>query len=349
MQMGELSYFSKKVTFLSVVLTFMIVILHAKTPERWGLPLNMDNPFIYLTNVFAQMGVPMFFFISGLLFYRNCDFKVIERKLYSRVHSLLIPYVIWNVLFVGIFWVLTHVPLLHNRMNMGEVLNDPVEIIYAIINARYTVLWFVKDLMIFCALSAGIYIALSNIKVALAVLALSIINALLGDYGYENICMWFPMYFTGAIVGKFYLNKSALYGDLSGIIKKPFHKRCVTALLLAVLVLLYIMAARDAGNLFYYRLLAPILVWMVVDFLLKGFITQRFQVRPWMKYMFFIYCTHQFVLNVLQKFVVMTCPPTPLTLNLTFILSPVVVIVLLICTAKMLSRYRFYSYLSGGR
>lgn len=84
-------------------------------------------------------------------------------------------------------------------------------------------------------------------------------------------------------------------------------------------------------------------------FLLKGFITQRFQVRPWMKYMFFIYCTHQFVLNVLQKFVVMTCPPTPLTLNLTFILSPVVVIVLLICTAKMLSRYRFYSYLSGGR
>ena len=72
MEINRNSYFSKKITFLNVFLTFIIVVLHAKTPERWGLPLDMTFPFIYVVNVFTQIGVPMFFFISGLLFYKNC-------------------------------------------------------------------------------------------------------------------------------------------------------------------------------------------------------------------------------------------------------------------------------------
>lgn len=353
MAIDRSSYFSKKITFLNVFLTFTIVLLHAKTPERWGLPLDMSNSFIYMISVLAQLGVPMFFFISGLLFYRNCCFKEIERKLSSRVHSLLIPYIIWNILFVGIFFVLTHIPFIHEKMHMGNVLNDPIEIIYAIINAKYTVLWFVKDLIIFCALSAVIFLALRKKAVAYIVLILSVFNALMGNavgsYGYENIFMWFPMYFSGAIIGRFYLDKSMIYGDLSSILKKKMHGKILILILISVFMFLYAISVNNSDNLFYYRLFTPIILWILTDLLLKDFLMKKFQVKPWMSYMFFIFCTHQFILNVLQKLIVLFFPPTPLVLNITFILSPIIVILLLIGFAKFLSKYKFYYYLSGGR
>ena len=40
--MQDNTYFSKKVSFLNAFLTCLIVVLHAKTPERWGLDLNWD-------------------------------------------------------------------------------------------------------------------------------------------------------------------------------------------------------------------------------------------------------------------------------------------------------------------
>lgn len=298
------SYFSKKITFLNVFLTFVIVILHAKTPERWGMPLDMNNPFIYMVHIFTQIGVPMFFFISGLLFYRNCRFGDIERKLKSRVHSLLIPYIVWNILFVGVFFTLTHIPFIHNKMNMGDVLNDPLEIIYAILNARYTVLWFVKDLMIFCCLSAGIYLTLKNKIVAFSVLILLVINTLFGNYGYENIFTWFPMYFSGAIIGKFYLGLSGIYEGISGIMKNRFYKISAFLLLIIIFIFLYSLSVKNEDFLFYYRFFSPIILWFVTDLMLIDFLKKRFHVKRWMSYMFFIFCTHQFLLNVLQKILV---------------------------------------------
>ena len=38
----EMDYFTKKNTLLFVFLTFMIVLLHAKTPERWGYEWGVD-------------------------------------------------------------------------------------------------------------------------------------------------------------------------------------------------------------------------------------------------------------------------------------------------------------------
>lgn len=342
MSIDNLSYFSKKITFLNVFLTFTIVVLHAKTPERWGLPLDMNFPFIYMMNIFTQIGVPMFFFISGLLFYRNCNFKDLERKLYSRIHSLFVPYILWNVFFVGIFWCLTHIPFIHDKMNMGNVLNNPTEVLYAILNARYTVLWFVKDLMIFCLFSAGFLLVLKKKYIAYLVLLFSFLNAYYNEYGYENVFYWLPMYFMGAVYGKFY----------SFVVLEPKskgHTYVLTAFLLIAFLFLYYISLVNLNNLFLYRFFSPIIIWFLVDLLLKKIIENKFVKRKWMRHMFFIFCTHQFLLNVLQKIVVLQFPATSLILNLTFIISPIIVVLLLLYLANLLSKYKFYSYFSGGR
>lgn len=349
MEINRNSYFSKKITFLNVFLTFIIVVLHAKTPERWGLPLDMTFPFIYVVNVFTQIGVPMFFFISGLLFYKNCSFNDIERKLRSRVRSLLIPYILWNSLFVFIFWGFTHVSFIHDKMNMGDVLNDPKEIIYAVLNARYTVLWFVKDLMIFCLFSAGLFVALEKKYMAYLVLLLSFFNACLNNYGYESIFNWFPMYFIGALWGKFYVStKSTYYGNILNL-RNVYYRSLWSVLLLLIFLFLFYISVVNNSYLFFYRFFSPVILWILVDLLFKEYIQKSFVVKKWMSYTFFVFCTHQFLLNVLQKMVVLKFPATSLVLNITFVVSPIIVVLLSIFIARILSGFRFYSYLSGGR
>lgn len=344
-------YISNKITFLNVILTFLIVILHAKTPERWGLVLDMNYMFIYWVNVLTQIAVPTFFYISGLLFYRKCNFECLERKLQSRVDSLLWPYLIWNVIFVVLFFIMAHIPFLHNKMNMGDVLNSPSEIFNAIINSRYSVLWFVKDLLIFNVFSAAVLFFLRSLRLSIFIWLLSIFFALTVEGGNESVYRWFPMYFSGAIVGRYFLDKSdgsycCIWDYLSHSIRKLF-----VALSVGVFMALYILSGLYSDTIFFFifRLLSPLIIWVLVDVCFGNYLQNKFKTRSWMKYMFFIFCTHQFILNILQKLVVLSYPPTHFILNITFVISPIIVVLLLILLARYLSRFSFYKYLSGGR
>lgn len=344
------TYFSKKITFLNVLLTFTIVLLHAKTPERWGLPLDMAHPFIYWMTALTQVGVPTFFFISGLLFYRQCRFADIERKLLSRGRSLVAPYLVWNVFFVGIFFVMLRMPVIHEKMRMGEALLSFDEVLYAILNARYTVLWFVKDLIIFCTLSALVFLLLKNKKIAFATLAFSTVMVITGDYGYEHPFTWFPVYFMGCIKGRFYtFTTDGTYCSITVFLKDKAKRYCFVVVVVAVFSVLYLSSVYNERVLFLFRLCSPIILWWLTDLLLNDFISRRFKVRRWMNYMFFIFCTHQFILNVLQKFVVLIFPPTDTVLNVTYLITPVLTVLIAIESARFFSRYKFYALLSGGR
>ena len=164
-------YFSKKVTFLNVMLTFFIVLLHSETPIRFGLILDSSYPLIYATYTVVQIGVPMFFFISAILFYRGCSFSNLEDKYERRVHSLLIPYLLWNTIFVFVYVALTHIPFLQARMNMPpDTLGSVKNVLAAIIHSRCTPLWFVKDLMLLTLLAPVILMLLKDIKVLYEIL-----------------------------------------------------------------------------------------------------------------------------------------------------------------------------------
>ena len=344
-------YFSNKITFLNVILTFSIVILHAKTPERWGMALDMSFPYIYWTHVIVQIGVPCFFFISGMLFYRKCnDFNDIERKLLSRVNTLLIPYIVWNVFFVAVYYLMTRIPDIHSRMNMGEVFISPKEILTAIILSKFTVLWFVEDLMIFCALSALIYIVIKRKKTSFCVFGISVAAVLIYKPEYQSVYYWFPMYLSGAMMGRFIVDtRDGQYWDIKSAIGKNYSI-AVAVVMVLVFVITAILTGYDAESfIFWFRLLSPVLIWFTVDVFLRRFIEVKFRKKAWMTYMFFIFCTHQFVLNLLQKIVVLNLPPTHLVLNLTFIITPVIAMIVLIFIARFLSRYPIFRYLNGGR
>jgi fucose 4-O-acetylase-like acetyltransferase len=98
------------IRLLRFPLAFAVVMIHCRGSIdggiHWDSMTGMDAYYLLkvaLSGVLFAVAVPAFFFISGFLFFRNVkqmDSGTYTRKLRSRLRSLLIPYVAWNLLCI---------------------------------------------------------------------------------------------------------------------------------------------------------------------------------------------------------------------------------------------------------
>ena len=339
MQVIEKTYFSKKIVLLNWILTMLIVLLHGNPVIRFGLDMNTDSTiFIKLLFSACQVAVPLFFLISAILFYRTCTkFDDLKSKLRRRIKSLLIPYLLWNTLFVGIFFLLPRIPVIGEHMNMGIAVKSWIDVFWGIIDSRFTPLWFVKQLMFYTALSPLVYVVVRNKYVFTFIYILSIIVSLSIDTTiYDSFFLWLPIYLIGAFIGYHRL-------EIKG-------SRLLILMAAAILVSLYCLILWDYYKyLTLFRIMTPALLWYLTDWIAKNIISIRFSPKKWMMHTFFIYCAHHFCLNVVIKFAVIYLEPTPWVLNVTFISAFLIVAVGLTVFAEWFSKFRVYSILTGGR
>ena len=94
---------SRVVSFLRFPLIVAVIGIHCnllvKHPE-----LETRSVFyflVYITMKLVCIAVPLFFFISGLLFFKEgvLDFALYSKKIKSRIHTVLIPYLLWNIIY----------------------------------------------------------------------------------------------------------------------------------------------------------------------------------------------------------------------------------------------------------
>ena len=93
---------SNAITWLRFPLIFLIIMLHCYSVVR--LDGNRDVYFkaLYPFSLWlGETGVPGFFFISGYLFFLSK--KSYSQKLKTRVHTLLIPYLLWNAILLALY------------------------------------------------------------------------------------------------------------------------------------------------------------------------------------------------------------------------------------------------------
>lgn len=322
---------------LNFIATLLIVVLHALPPLRFGYPLDKSMPFYYTLMILCQLGVPMFFFLSGFLFYKHCvSFAIIKEKIYRRVRTLLFPYLMWNLLFVLIFFVLSRIDIISDVMNMGRVINTPREFVVGVLDSRFTPLWFIKILMFYTVLSPVIFICLRKRCVFVTLLLISIFLSFFCNYKeYDNFFLWLPIYLIGCGIG-FY--KITIYKNTK-----------IVAFAIGILSSLIILAYYRPNLLPLLRLIGPFAIWFLVDWLLKNKIKAQFQVKPWLTYTFFMYCTHYFVLNTMQKASLIIFGTSRTVMFLTFVISLCATVIMLIMVAHALSYYTFYKVLVGGR
>ena len=170
-------------------LTVGVVYIHFSLADGFnihGVLHGLDNPawFFFVVNfiseVLARVCVPLFFMISGYLFFCGAEFSKdgYIRKLKSRFWTLLIPFLLWNI--IAIIWQLKGcLPYISNfyqpmevRISIIRIFNtffansgnsgilvssasakDSLAEVYPI----NVPLWYVRDIMILVVMSPVIY------------------------------------------------------------------------------------------------------------------------------------------------------------------------------------------------
>lgn len=156
---------SQTITFLRLPLIVAVVFIHTVLADitMGGFQLAHEGQFPahdllrhIISGEIAQTAVPLFFFISGFLFFRRTDFSAAAygRKLKRRVRTLLVPYVFWNAAEVlKIFLAQTFLPHMISSGSYKPVADynwsDWLSVFWNFPGSPANFpLWFVRDLMV---------------------------------------------------------------------------------------------------------------------------------------------------------------------------------------------------------
>ncbi len=143
------------ISLLRVPLIFLVITMHIH-----GIDSKITECFVVF---FSRAGVPVFFIISGFLFFINKqDFSI---KIKKRIKTLVIPFYAWNILFIAFYLILAHLGFLgqnnpYNNKSAWDifVLASGVEV-----GLSNGTMWYIRSLFIICCLSPLIAFALKKI------------------------------------------------------------------------------------------------------------------------------------------------------------------------------------------
>ena len=188
----------------------------------------------------TEVAVPIFFFISGFLYFN--DFNSLNdyaAKVKKRVSSIVVPYFIWSFLNWLYFAVITHIPAISTRMNMKPVRLDSRNMIQDIVMSNYAPLWFLRVLFCLCILGIVLNWVLNYKGVALVVTSMLILWNAFGGYGYQSITAWTPFFIGGG-----YLRK---YGSKFVI----EHEKIILFVASILLIISYVLDEGTTGSVLY--------------------------------------------------------------------------------------------------
>lgn len=165
---------STKINWLKSLMILEVVYIH--TGDNYITPLlskhdassNFFQFIIYLlSDTIASTAVPLFFVMSGLLFFNNFlpTHDIYVKKLKSRISTLAIPYIFWNFMFLLFKLTVQITPFLRDKLSGdSKRVLDYSFFDYFNAFAGWTTyplsyqFWFIRDLIIMVLLSPIIWI-----------------------------------------------------------------------------------------------------------------------------------------------------------------------------------------------
>ena len=157
---------SGAISWLRFPLIIFVILLHCSSVSK----LEGNHLFFYhalypFSLWLGETGVPCFFFISGYLFFHSS--KTYKQKLLTRIHTLLIPYLLWNGIILGLYimaFTLGYPQDIHGKNISEFTFFDYIRIFWD--RGHYDQgnfvpllcpLWYIRNLMIMCIISPIIY------------------------------------------------------------------------------------------------------------------------------------------------------------------------------------------------
>ena len=345
-------YTSDKLHILSFVFIVMIVYVHADFKDIPGeihdMPVNL---FLqkWIGGFFYAVRVPFFFMKSGFFFFYSVKgLQSIWLKMRKRIRTLLVPYIIAALLFVGLMYVLMSIPFVSEKMNSSTLFNTNNTGVLSWLCAVFydagnTVplgfhLWFLRDL-IMLTLLAPIFFYLRKWYYGIPLIASLFILSFITSISLVTSAFWF------------------MFGTIA--MQWLMRLRCQKAfLLLGVYVVfrLFMTAVEWNG---WKTLNIPIslmgiaVVWVVYDHICKK--TFKLSNSKWwticVNYSFFIYLFHEPLLNIVRKGMLIPMGKSSLTFACSYLISPLITVALLIFIGSIMQRFcpRILALVTGKR
>lgn len=303
---------SQTIDLLRFPMAICVIFIHL-TPSttsliNYGYSLFSDQGIynlsgIIFSHVLSRIAVPMFFFISGYLFFANFpqwSWSKYKDKLQSRVYTLLIPYILWN--FLPILFCIIRDLISQCSWQQGLMHLQQYSFLSFIINSvdaetnifrwpsysSYPLnfpLWFLRDLIIVCILTPLIYYFIKKTKIG--ILIVFAIGYLL------NISIPIPGF---SFISLFFFSTGAYFA----IAKKNFvlfsrnHSKFMTVATLFCFIICAIFGGYNDAigkNLCYFYIIFAIFT----TFTITSYIIEKYNFKP-IKLLaqssFFIYASH---------------------------------------------------------
>ena len=155
-------WFREHIWWMSFILSLMVVWVHSENTELFLGELGRESLVYRLEFFFAQtlgqIAVPGFFMISAYLFYRNFQFSKTVSKWKSRCKSLLLPYVLWNILYYLGYVVVTRLSFVKKIIGKEPVAFGLKELFQAVAYYKYNpVFWYLFQLLLLVVLAPCLY------------------------------------------------------------------------------------------------------------------------------------------------------------------------------------------------
>lgn len=332
-------YLSEKIRNLSFFSILLVVLSHSQMISiSTGYALWIQY---FVTGELTRIAVPVFFAISGYLFFQNFSSPIkdfFENKIKKRVRTVLIPYLFWSIcgfiLFSLIQWggAEYRMPVVENKLNgvLYTILVNPV--------GTYQ-LWFLRDLFVIVLLSPIIYIGIKYIKIFFVLLL-------------------FPFWILGIqyfiqIESVFFFSLGAYIALVhKGLLEKKCSKKGITIFQFCIW-LLYCCVLTEFRYEYYCHCLGILWgiwsIWRLYDVLYNS-IRECFLLKHLAGYSFFIYVAHEPLLTVVKK-ILLYMGHSSIWILLVYFIAPVITISICIIIGRMLRGYfpKFYAFISGGR
>ncbi|HEY8889955.1 MAG TPA: acyltransferase [Clostridium sp.] len=351
------TYLSKKIKIISLISIIMVVYLHSynlntsflNNPNITGFDLNS---FVqeFITNGITRIAVPLFFCISGYLFFLNFkpSLNSFLIKYKKRFFSLLVPFLFWSILGVLFYF------LIQSIIFPKEIITSNLIRSYSIKKLINTIfidlipyqLWFISELLKIVIFSPIIYFYISRFSY------FSIAPFLLFWFFDIDILVLRTDGILFFIFGAFLAIKG-LELDILKIESKKI-RRLFPFIWIVILVLMTYLKLKGVPNDYYLNKISTIIgiftIWFNYDLIIQNkWIEDKLLYLS--SFTFFIFASHEPILSMLKRLILKSVGISSFTNLFVYLIAPVIIITSSVIVATILKKnaYWFYNIITGGR
>ena len=343
-------YLSDKIKILSFVAIILVLYIHSVFHDYPHEILGMKfNHFLQcvISEQIGRCAVPLFFMISGYLFFLNVSsLRDVLRKMNKRVNSLFIPYIIAAIFFPVFLLLIEQLPFATNMSNGGGTLIEFQKPIFDVLRDIFIGkdggsspwafhLWYLRDLIIIVVCSPILYFLRKYLKI-------------------EYVCLiFFVLSYVDIPVVQF----SSFFWFIAG---EAFLTRLDKVRSWIWLVIYLIISSLEmvfSYDFAYLKIpitfIGVVAMWSMYDYFVgKSFVLKNhYYLTIVCSFTFFIYLFHEPTLNVVRKLLILVLGRSSLGFAVNYMLSPWIFAILFILLGLFCRKYipRLYSICVGGR